>query len=155
MKFLSATKRVLGTRFFISRRIRVAQNMKSGKAKTKSKTSQRAASRGKGSRKPPDLIAIREQITNLVGNEAVGMVETTIAEVEKGHYLALKYLFEMIGLYPTTGAEDSPGEDSLARTLLRRLGFPEDAAPVELKQENVVTKDTAQDPPAIPNDVLE
>ncbi len=106
-------------------------------------------------RKSPDLAAIREQITDLVGNEALGMVETTIAEVEKGHYLALKYLFEMIGLYPTSGAEETPGEDSLARTLLRRLGFPEDAAPVELKQENVVTKDTANDTTAISSDALE
>ncbi len=97
--------------------------MKRAKAKTAGKTSHRIASGGKGARKPADLTAIREQITNLVGNEAVGMVETTIAEVEKGHYLALKYLFEMIGLYPTTRTEDTPGEDSLARTLLRRLGF--------------------------------
>ena len=108
----------------------VAGNMKRAKAKTASKMSQRVAP-GKGARKPADLGAIREQITNLVGNEAVGMVETTIAEVEKGHYLALKYLFEMIGLYPAPGAEERPGEDSLSRTLLRRLGFPEDVTPVE------------------------
>jgi hypothetical protein len=129
--------------------------MKRAKAKTASKTSQRVASGGKGARKPADLAAIREQITNLVGNEAVGMVETTIAEVEKGHYLALKYLFEMIGLYPTAGAEDTPGEDSLARTLLRRLGFPEEAAPLEPMQENPVTKDTAPEPTATPKDALE
>ncbi len=128
--------------------------MKRAKAKTASKTSQRVAS-GKGARKPADLAAIREQITNLVGNEAVGMVETTIAEVEKGHYLALKYLFEMIGLYPTAGAEETPGEDSLARTLLRRLGFPEEAAPVESTQENPVTKDTEANPTATPKDALE
>src|SRR5450432_2955904 len=104
--------------------------MKKAKAKTSSKTSQRAAPGGKGARKTADLLAIGEQITNLVGNEAVGMVETTIAEVEKGHYLALKYLFEMVGLYPASGAEETPGEDSLARTLLRRLGFPEDVSSV-------------------------
>jgi hypothetical protein len=129
--------------------------MKRAKAKTTDKASHRVAPRGKGARKPADLSAIREQITNLVGNEAVGMVETTIAEVEKGHYLALKYLFEMVGLYPTSGPDESPGEDSLARTLLRRLGFPEDVPPVELKQPNPVTKDTAQEPSAIANDVLE
>jgi len=31
------------------------------------------------------------------------MVETTIEEVGKGHYLGMKYLFERIGLYPATG----------------------------------------------------
>jgi hypothetical protein len=128
--------------------------MKRAKTKTVSKTTQRVGPGGRGSRKPADLSAIREQITNLVGNEAVGMVETTIAEVEKGHYLALKYLFEMVGLYPANGAEESPGEDSLARTLLRRLGFPEDFSPVETKPESPVTKDTAQAPSATAVDVL-
>jgi hypothetical protein len=37
------------------------------------------------SRKPVDLRDIREQITNLVGNDAIVMVETTIEEVGKGH----------------------------------------------------------------------
>ena len=130
-------------------------NMKRTKAKATGKTTQRVVSSGKGARKAADLGAIREQITNLVGNEAVGMVETTIAEVEKGHYLALKYLFEMIGLYPAAGAEEGPGEDSMARTLLRRLGFPEDAPPVESKPGSPVTKDTEPDATASGNDALE
>jgi len=44
-----------------------------------------------------DLAAIRDGITSLVGNQAIGMVKTTIREVEKGHFPAMKYLFEMIG----------------------------------------------------------
>ncbi len=54
------------------------------------------------------------------------MVEITISEVDKGHYAAMKYLFEMIGLYPAAAQEETQGEDSLARTLLRRLGLPEE-----------------------------
>jgi hypothetical protein len=50
-----------------------------------------------------DLAEIRQQITNLVGNDAVGMVEITMDEVGKGHYLGMKHLFEMIGLYPALG----------------------------------------------------
>ena len=38
----------------------------------------------------------------------------------------MKYLFEMIGLYPAAVQEETQGEDSLARTLLRRLGLPEE-----------------------------
>ena len=48
-------------------------------------------------------------------------------EVNKGHYLAMKYLFEMVGLCPATTPEEAPQEDSLAKTLLRRLGLPEDS----------------------------
>jgi hypothetical protein len=81
---------------------------------------------GKKSRQATDLAAIRQQITDLVKNQAVPMVEITISEVDKGHYAAMKYLFEMIGLYPAAAQEETQGEDSLARTLLRRLGLPEE-----------------------------
>ena len=81
---------------------------------------------GKKSRQATDLAAIRQQITDLVRDQAVPMVEITISEVDRGHYSAMKYLFEMIGLYPAATQEETQGEDSLARTLLRRLGLPEE-----------------------------
>ncbi len=96
-----------------------------------------------------DLAEIRQQITNLVGNDAVGMVETTIEEVGKGHYLGMKYLFELIGLYPTTVADEAPTQDSMAATLLRRLGLPESPMP-----EKRVTKDI-KTPSAVSDDSLE
>jgi hypothetical protein len=73
-----------------------------------------------------DLKALREQITNLVGNHAVGMVNKTIAEADKGHYLAMKYLFEMVGLCPATNSGGGVEEeaDSLAKILLERLNIP-------------------------------
>jgi hypothetical protein len=80
--------------------------------------------------KQVDLGHVRERITNLVGNGAVKMVRTTIKEVDNGHYLAMKCLFEMIGLYPATAADEGLQEDSLAKTLLRRLRLPEEATPV-------------------------
>jgi len=46
-------------------------------------------------RKATGLAEIRWQIADLVGNGAVGMVETTMEEVGKGHYLGMKYLFEI------------------------------------------------------------
>jgi hypothetical protein len=84
-----------------------------------------------------DLVEIRRQITDLVGNGAVGMVETTMEEVGKGHYLGMKYLFEMIGLYPATSTDDAAVEDSMAATLLRWLGIPEGPTP-----DPGVTKDS-------------
>ncbi len=100
--------------------------MKRAKAETRRKKAKRISPARKGARQAVDLAVIRQQITNLVGNQAIGMVETTIGEADKGHYAAMKYLFEMIGLYPTTAQEERPGEESLARTLLRRLGLPEE-----------------------------
>jgi hypothetical protein len=99
---------------------------KSGKA---GKSSKQSRSAPKKAPKQVDLGLVRERITNLVGNRAVEMVETTIDEVAKGHYLAMKYLFEMIGLCPATAPEEELEEDSLARTLLRRLRLPEEETP--------------------------
>ena len=96
-----------------------------------------------------DLAEIRRQITALVGNGAVGMVESTMEQVGKGHYLGMKYLFEMIGLYPATAADDAPTEDTLAAILLRRLGLLEAPMP-ELR----VTKDS-EAAAAVSEDVLE
>jgi hypothetical protein len=105
------------------------------------KGSKKASSVPRKALKQVDLGAIREQITNLVGNGAVEMVETTIEEVGKGHYLAMKYLFEMVGLCPATTPEEALQEDSLARTLLRRLRLPEETNP-----DAEVTKDCVTHP---------
>jgi hypothetical protein len=97
------------------------------KAKPVRKRAKKARSAPKKSLRQVDLGVVENQITNLVGNNALEMVKTTIAEAKKGHYLAMKYLFEMIGLCPATTSEEAQQEDSLAKTLLRRLGLPEDS----------------------------
>jgi hypothetical protein len=83
---------------------------------------------------------VRQNVAALIGASAVRMVETTIAEVDKGHYAAMKYLFELVGLFPGNLEPAAPGDDVLAKTLLRRLGLPE-----EIKAGESVTKDTAND----------
>jgi hypothetical protein len=111
-------------------------------AKRRTKTQKSPKKPRKSATKPTkqvDLGAVREQITNLVGNRAVNMVEITMDEVDKGHYLAMKYLFEMIGLCPATTPEEELQEDSLARTLLRRLRLPEETT--EISPETEVTKE--------------
>jgi hypothetical protein len=105
--------------------------MKNAKTKTAKKTPRKAPVASRGSRKPVDLAGVRRQITNLVGNQALSLVKTTIGEASKGHYAAMKYLFELIGLYPATGQETPQGEETLARTLLRRMGVPEDSPTAE------------------------
>jgi len=123
--------------------------MKRAKEKTGTKTLKRKSLARKTTRKPVDLAEIRQQITKLVGSDAVGMVETTIEEVGKGHYLGMKYLFEVIGLYPATAADGVPTSESMAATLLRRLGVAEAPTP-----EQSVTKDS-ETPAALVDDRLE
>jgi hypothetical protein len=88
---------------------------------------------------PLALERLREEIKCQVGNEAENIVKSLIEEARKGNCAPAKYLFEMIGLYPAGVQEqqqENPEEDSLARTLLRRLGLPEE--PI---LESEVTKD--------------
>jgi hypothetical protein len=122
--------------------------------RTKTKTLPKRPSRTPtASRKAVDLNQVRQNIANLVGASAVSMVETTIAEVDKGHYAAMKYLFELVGLFPGDAETPAGGDAVLAKTLLRRLGLPE-----EIKAEESVTKDTANDevnPQASKSDAVE
>jgi hypothetical protein len=100
--------------------------MKTAKKSKRRKSPKKASTAQKKALKQVDLAVVGGQITNLVGNSAVEMVQITMDEVKKGHYLAMKYLFEMIGLCPATAPEGPPPEDSLAKTLLRRLKLPEE-----------------------------
>jgi hypothetical protein len=61
-----------------------------------------------------------------VAQNAVAMVQHAIDTVnEEGQYQAIKYRFEMVGLYPAQADDESPVEDSLVKTLLHQLGLPE------------------------------
>ena len=72
----------------------------------------------------PDLAELRRKITVLIAQNAVGMVQRAIDSVnEEGQYQAIKYLFEMIGLYPAAGSGEEEMEESLAQRLLQHLGL--------------------------------
>jgi hypothetical protein len=76
-----------------------------------------------------DLSALRRRITELVARNAVAMVQQAIDAVkDERQYQAIKYLFEMIGLYPAIVDDESEAQSSLAQTLLEQLGLEE---PVE------------------------
>jgi hypothetical protein len=56
-----------------------------------------------------DLPSLRREVTELVAKNAVPMVRQAIDSVtEEGQYQAIKYLFEMIGLYPAATPDESP-----------------------------------------------
>ncbi len=91
-----------------------------------------------------DLPSLRREVTELVAKNAVPMVRQAIDSVtEEGQYQAIKYLFQMIGLYPAASPDESPLQESLARTLLERLGLPEIAMqePVERAEKIITDRD--------------
>jgi hypothetical protein len=98
-----------------------------------------------------ELSALRRQLTDLVAQNAVAMVQNAIDAVnEEGQYQAIKYLFEMVGLYPAAAGGDSQVEDSLVKTLLHHLGLAEKVAPEQALQEatqaTAKEQSTASDP---------
>ena len=71
-----------------------------------------------------ELSELRRKISDLVARNAVPMVQQAIDAVrDEGQYQAIKYLFEMIGLYPAIAEEDSESQDSLTQVLLEQLGL--------------------------------
>jgi hypothetical protein len=79
---------------------------------------------GKQAEVVEDLSELRQKISDLVARNAIPMVQQAIDAVrEEGQYQAIKYLFEMVGLYPAVALEDSESQDSLAQILLGQLGL--------------------------------
>jgi len=76
----------------------------------------------------PGLAALRREITDLVTRNAVAMVQHAIDAVNDGQYQAIKYLFEVVGLYPAVGDEHEPEEASLAAIVLQQLGLQDASA---------------------------
>jgi len=92
------------------------------KTKTKTKTKAEAA----------DIAVLRTKITDLVARNAIAMVQCAIDGVkEEGQFQAIKYLFEMVGLYPATAGAESDSAQPLAQILLQHLGLEDgpDATP--------------------------
>ena len=72
------------------------------------------------------VVEVREEITQLICQHAFAMVFSTIAEVRKGRYTALKFLFEIAGIHPGQSSDADGQDQGLARTLLERLGLLEE-----------------------------
>lgn len=90
---------------------------------------------------PVEIPDVREKIIKIVGNEAPEMVRFMVAAVRKGHYLAMKYLFEMVGLFPATASADADCGESLTKTLMRNLGLLDGNGVQELDLQTKVTKE--------------
>jgi hypothetical protein len=77
--------------------------------------------------KPVDFVEVRKNIAAMVGGAAQSIATKAIEDAKNGQLAPAKYLFEAVGLYPPTEetAQARP-EDSLAYTLLKRMGLPTD-----------------------------
>jgi hypothetical protein len=73
-----------------------------------------------------DFVQVRKNIAALVGGAAQDIAKRAIEVAKAGQLAPAKYLFEAVGLYPAATETLAGSEDSLAYTLLKRLGLPTD-----------------------------
>jgi hypothetical protein len=81
---------------------------------------------GKSKQKDRDSKEVRQECSKLVKEDAREVTAAVIGEAKKGQLGPMKYLFEMANIFPQAddGSQTSAEEDSLAETLLNRLGIP-------------------------------
>jgi hypothetical protein len=98
------------------------------KKKAKSSSKGKAKNAGKDSapctKKPVDMVKVRENIHRLVGHSAEEIAAKVIEIAKDGQLASAKYLFEAVGLYPAMEETKAKGPDSLAYALLKRMGRP-------------------------------
>jgi hypothetical protein len=83
---------------------------------------------------PKDMVEARKSISDVVRVSAIEIIEGLIGRAKSGEVSPAKYLFEMVGLFPATEETSSKPEDSLAYTLLQRMGL--EPEPVEEESAN-------------------
>lgn len=64
---------------------------------------------------------ISQRIVNHIGGEAEDIVTEMIGYAKGGNFQAMKYLFEMAGLFPATAADESALKDTLTTRLRDRM----------------------------------
>jgi hypothetical protein len=99
------------------------------KARNKAKDKKAAKRSKRAAQKAKDLNpgTVRKNIARIVEANSVEIAEAVVEEALKGQLAPAKYLWEMSGIYPSLGEGDTSlaeYEESLAETLMKRLGIP-------------------------------
>jgi len=105
----------------------ITKKGKKSKASTKKAASKKKDSSKWRKGKEKDMAEVRKDLVRLVKNAAEAMAAAVVDEGKKGQVSPVKFLLEMAGVFPVPEAEvNAPDkrEESLAETLLDRLGIP-------------------------------
>lgn len=127
-----------------------------GKGKATAKAKKSAKKSAPKAKKPVDMVRVRENINNLVKNSARKIATEVIKVAKTGQLASAKYLFEAVGLYPATEQTAvRPQDNSLALTLLKRMGLPTEPAICEEDPAPIVLTSNAKDPARETADIAE
>jgi hypothetical protein len=107
-----------------------------GKAKTRNISKKKKTAKRKRDAASP---VAGNGLSNVVESEAMAMAQAVIIGGKRGELATVKYLFEVAEIFPgvTDGAEATAEEESLARTLLKRLNIPDEPMKLDDEEEAV------------------
>ena len=110
---------------------------KSKGKKAERKTAPRKKSAAKAEETKLHPAEVRKEIAAMVEAEAEELAGAVIEEGKKGQLATVKYLFEMAQIYPEAilGENAAEHEESLAETLLDKLGIPKSPILHELYEQ--------------------
>jgi hypothetical protein len=106
--------------------------------RTRSSSKDEKDKKDKKNKKELDPAEVRKDISQMVKVDARNMTEAVIDEGLKGQLATVKFLLELAGVYPPATEMTGPteNEESLAKTLLRRLNLPEE--PIQRDEDGEV-----------------
>jgi hypothetical protein len=78
-------------------------------------------------KKPDELQNARNRVTNVIVHASVDMTKRVVRSVnERGSVLALRFLWEIAGMFPASGAAGIEEQESVAKSLIEKLGLCEE-----------------------------
>jgi len=97
------------------------------KSRSKSRTSKRAHGVTGAPKNPEELQDARNRVLNVIVDSSVDMTKRVVRSVnEKGNVSALRFLWEVSGMFPTSASDDVEEQESVAKSLIENLGLYEE-----------------------------
>jgi hypothetical protein len=101
------------------------------KAKKRAATKQAGTKRGPRitgvAKKPEEMQRSRNEVVNLIVDSSVDMTQRVVQSVsERGNFTALRFLWEVAGLFPNAPSPEDSEQEASAKALLEKLGLYEE-----------------------------
>jgi hypothetical protein len=121
------------------------------KAKAKKRAGTKPAGTKRGPRitgiakKPEEMQSARNQVVNLIVDSSVEMTQRVVRSVsERGSVQALRFLWEVAGMFPTAPGSEDGNEEASAKALLEKLGLYGELPAGEADPEGDVESEESQ-----------
>jgi len=95
-------------------------------AKTKTRTKKTAPPPDPKAKSKEEIQRLQNRVRNVIFDGSVEMAQRVVQSVtESGQIASLKFLWDVVGLFPE-GEQDDESPDTLAKILLERMGLEDD-----------------------------